>query len=64
MQIIDPTYTNESTCWNGFYEYYIESIRNLWSKVLDRIHTDSSVKKIIILDDGGYCIANIPSSLV
>ncbi len=64
VQIIDPTYTNESTCWNGFYEYYIESIRNLWSKVLDRIHTDSSVKKIIILDDGGYCIANIPSSLV
>lgn len=42
----------DSYYWTGFYEYYIETIRNLWSKVLDRVNMDMDIKKIIILDDG------------
>ena len=45
-----------------FKETFIAQIKNLWSKVEDDLER-KKIDKIIILDDGGYCLKLLPDKL-
>jgi S-adenosylhomocysteine hydrolase len=45
---------------NTFYHY----IDKMWTDIMQQLSHDSSIKLIVILDDGGSCICRVPSYIV
>lgn len=48
--------------WHGFSKAFDQDLRMLWEQVLEEIKTKQIVR-LIVLDDGGKCIAHIPSQI-
>lgn len=51
---------NEIGC---FTEYFEQDIKMMWEKVTLSLGTQK-IKKIIIMDDGGHCISNVPEEIL
>ena len=53
-----------------FEEYFIEDVRTMWKKVArsleenNALNKSAKIKSIIVLDDGGKCICNVPKILL
>lgn len=54
---------SKATELGSFIKYFEDDIKYMW-KTIESSLKKNDIKSIIILDDGGYCIYNMPTNLV